>query len=364
MQSLDVITRETRIKKSARVMQIESMFDVPPSDVSKVQWTPSIELPDDWSIGLIVGPSGAGKTTIAQELFGENLIGDFEWDKDRSILDSFPKDLGIEEITSLLTAIGFGSPPNWLRPFHVLSNGEKFRTTVARAVAETKGIIAIDEFTSVIDRKVAQLASHTVQKIIRKQQRQLVAISCHYDVIDWLQPDWIYQPHGNQFQRRLLRQRPTFDLKIHSVDKSAWGLFKQYHYMSSDLVSQAKCFGGFIEDECVAFVAYRKFPHPTTNNIMMGHRLVVHPDYQGVGIGGRMDDWLGQYLYERGYRYHNVVAHPAMVAYYSKSPRWHHERTGIQSKGGSSKQKWLRKHQDKFSAQRVSSTFSYSPPKK
>jgi ABC-type ATPase with predicted acetyltransferase domain len=35
----------------------------------------------------------------------------------------------------------------------------------------------VDEFTSVVDRQVAKVASHTVQKAVRRQSRQLVAVT-------------------------------------------------------------------------------------------------------------------------------------------------------------------------------------------
>ena len=60
----------------------------------------------------------------------------------------------------------------WLRPFHVLSNGEQFRATIARALAESaKGreLVVIDEFTSVVDRTVAQIGSAAIAKTIRRR---------------------------------------------------------------------------------------------------------------------------------------------------------------------------------------------------
>jgi len=280
--------------------------------------------------------------------------------------------MGIKEVVDLLTSVGFGSPPAWLRPFRVLSNGEQFRVMVARAIAETTGLIAIDEFTSVVDRQVAKVASHTVQKAIRRRKRQLIAVSCHYDIIEWLQPDWVYQPHTRDFARRRLRRHPDLQLTLHPINKAVWSAFKQYHYMSSSLATGARCIGGFIDGQCVAFASWRHFPHPKARNIMQGHRLVVLPDYQGLGIGGRMDDWIGQYLYDKGYRYHNVIAHPAMIAYYSRSPRWTLLRAGRQTQKKScatiasksrSAVKSLRRRQFDFSTVRNSHTFVYTPPK-
>jgi hypothetical protein len=28
-------------------------------------------------------------------------------------------------------------------------------------------------------------------KSIRKTDKQFVAVTCHYDVVDWLEPDWV-----------------------------------------------------------------------------------------------------------------------------------------------------------------------------
>lgn len=348
-------------------MQMSAMFDVPDLTESTVQWQVNLPIDEfDWNIGLIVGSSGSGKTSIARSLFSEQIIEELEWHKEKSILDCFPLDLSIKDITSLLTSVGFGSPPNWVRPYHVLSNGEKFRATVARGLAENSELLVMDEFTSVIDRQVARVASHTVQKAVRRKKQKFVAISCHYDIIEWLQPDWIYQPGNNEFQRGCLRQRPKLNLQVYSVSRSDWKYFKQYHYMNTSLHSGAKCVGGFIDDRCIAFASYRKFPHPKVNDIMQGNRLVVHPDYQGLGIGGKIDDFLGQYLYLQGYRYHNTIAHPAMINYYSKSPRWKLISQGRMSAGGKKLKKTdrgIRRNQQKFSAQRNSCTFAYVPLK-
>ena len=361
MQSINVV-RESSIKLSPRVLQIQSMFDIQ-AETARMEWNVDLDLSGDWNVGLIVGPSGAGKSTIAKELFGENLVTQFEWDGQKAVIDGFPKAMATPEIVSLLTSVGFGSAVNWLTPFHCLSNGEQFRVTMARALAESSDLVVVDEFTSVVDRQVAKTSSHSIQKAVRSQGRKFVAVGCHYDVIDWLQPDWIYQPHTGEFQRRLLRRRPNTDLQIFQVDRSAWGLFKRYHYLSAELSHSATSYGAFIDGQCVGFCAYVHFPHPKTKNIKHIHRLVVHPDYQGLGIGSALVDWVGQKLSVQGFKINLVTAHPGMLKSLAKSKRWRLDRYGQLSKGSKKNPGQLASRNAKFSATRNSATFVFCPEK-
>ena len=51
----------------------------------------------------------------------------------------------------------------------------------------------IDEFTSVVDRTVAASCSVAISKYIRKKGlSKIILATCHYDVVDWLEPDWIF----------------------------------------------------------------------------------------------------------------------------------------------------------------------------
>src|SRR5438477_11142801 len=189
--------RSVPIIRTPRVRQLEGMFDVPPAERSEMRWEAALPLEEaDWQIGLIVGPSGCGKSTLARELFPEALIDGFDWPDDQSIVDAFPAAMGIKEVVGLLSSVGFSSPPSWLRPFRALSNGEQFRVTIARALAEKPDLAVIDEFTSVVDRPVARIGSAALARTIRRpgpdeKARRLVAVSCHYDIVDWLSPDWV-----------------------------------------------------------------------------------------------------------------------------------------------------------------------------
>ncbi len=319
------ITRSTPIVRSARVTQLEGMFDVPPSARSEVRWKAALPIEArPWQIGLIVGPSGSGKSTIARELFPEELVHGFDWPADRSLVDAFPKGLSIKDITLLLSSVGFSSPPSWLRPFAVLSNGEQFRATIARALAERPELVVIDEFTSVVDRTVARIGSAAIAKAVRRRAgQQFVAVSCHYDVVEWLDPDWIYEPATNGFQWRLERRgRPPISLEIARVGSAAWKLFSRHHYLTASLNRSATCFCAFIEGRPVAFDAWLPFIGRLKDDrrARRGHRTVCLPDFQGVGIGNALFNFCASLWAGLGYRAFSCTGHPAEINRRLRSP--------------------------------------------
>lgn len=151
-----------------------------------------------WNVGLIVGGSGTGKTTIAREVFGGNLYAGMPHGSE-AVIDDMPKRASIQDIERMFTSVGFASPPNWLRPYSVLSNGEKMRCDIAYALLNGDDLVVYDEFTSVVNRQVAKAASFAISKCVRRNNKRFVAVSCHDDIIEWLQPDWIYNTDTKRF---------------------------------------------------------------------------------------------------------------------------------------------------------------------
>lgn len=300
------------IERTARLLQMEGLFDVPPSTRPMVEWNVNLPIEDrDWNIGLIVGPSGAGKSTVARKLFPDNIVAPFFWPANKSLLDGFPEDMPIKDLTALLSSVGFSSPPSWVRPFHVLSTGEQFRVTMARALAEAPSPIVVDEFTSVVDRTVAQIGAAALAKTIRKRKQKFVAVTCHFDVEAWLQPDWIYRPDLNEFQWRELQRRPAIDLQISRVTPAAWKIFARHHYLTGSISPSAMCFMAFWNDQPVAFDSYvNMFGFQKTKR---GHRSVTLPDFQGVGIGNAMIAYTSSMWRALGYTVRQVSSHPGLI---------------------------------------------------
>lgn len=320
MPTLDVVVGSD-VDLSIRARQVCGMFDCPPQKKQTLRW--QAELPLDkqpWSIGMIVGPSGCGKTVCARSLFPKEYAAKFKW-QGETVIDSFSPKHSVEAISTALNSVGFSTIPAWLRPHAVLSNGEQFRADIARRLLEQSGVIVVDEFTSVVDRQVACTACHAVQKFVRKNQRQLVAVSCHRDIIDWLQPDWIFEPAERLFRWRSLQRRPEIHIEVARIPYEAWRLFAPFHYLTAELNKSAACFGLWANGQLATFAGVIHRVHPSVRDIRGCSRLVTLPDWQGLGLAFYLSETLGAAYKALGYRFRNYPAHPSFVRAY-KPEKW------------------------------------------
>jgi ABC-type lipoprotein export system ATPase subunit len=316
------IVVESKVEPTGRVRQLEAMFDVPPAEKTKLEWDVNLPLEEkEWHIGMIVGPSGSGKSTILSQLFGDTLS--FTW-QHQSVLDDFAESLSMSDIATACSAVGFNTIPAWMRPHSVLSTEEKFRVEIARRILESdsQSTILVDEFTSVVDRQVAQICSFAVQKWVRKNNRQLVVATCHYDIEDWLQPDWIYDPSTGEFYWRLLRRRPPVVTEIGRCNYETWRIFAPFHYLTPELNRAARCYALTANGNLASFAGILYRPHPRVVDIVGVSRVVTLPDYQGLGLAMVLLDNLGAAYKSIGFRLHNYPAHPSFIRSHMNSVNW------------------------------------------
>jgi len=188
-----------------RAARVKSLFNAERGD----SFTLAANLPTEdfeWQIGLIVGASGSGKTSIGKQLFGGGRIVDLYagWDAKQPIIEAISPGADFNTVTGALANVGLGDVPSWLRPFHALSNGQQFRAGLARVITEANDEVIIDEFTSVVDRQIAKIGAMAFAKGWRRNKgKRVVLLSCHYDVIEWLQPDWVYDTGTATFKKKL-----------------------------------------------------------------------------------------------------------------------------------------------------------------
>ena len=289
------------------------------------------KLPTD-GIVLIVGTSGSGKSTILRSL-GE--LKQPRVDDEAHVIDNFSTPERGEE---LLLSCGLRTIPAWFRPPTTLSNGERHRFEMA--VSLDQGINTIDEFTSVVDRDTAKSLAYSVRKYYDKQNdsKPLYIASCHRDIVEWLDPDYVYDTDLCVLEnRRSLHRlgRPTIVLTIRSASSTYWRLFGKYHYLDTALAKSAHCYVGFIDNKPVVFGAVIHSTSGTLHSYWRGHRTVVLPEFQGLGIGSAFSDAVAEIYHSRGLLYYSKTAHPAFGEHRNRSALWQATSTNGKSRAAS-----------------------------
>lgn len=197
------VRNKTKNYETYRSMRVKSLFNAERGNEFNLDANIDIE-GIDWQIGLIVGPSGSGKTSIGKQLFGGGKIIDLYggWETDKPIIDSIAPNGDFDAVTGALANVGLGDVPSWLRPFHALSNGQQFRAGLARIITDAPNEVIVDEFTSVIDRQIAKIGAMAFAKGWRRNKgKKIVLLACHYDIIEWLQPDWVFDTGTGELKK-------------------------------------------------------------------------------------------------------------------------------------------------------------------
>ncbi|MGO1000821.1 hypothetical protein [Lysobacter sp. CA196] len=272
---------------SYRAARVKSLFNC--EDAAAFHLDADLPIEDEaWSIGVIVGPSGSGKSSLGTALWGDDALWRPRWPANAPIIDAIDPAGDFNAATAALAAVGLGSVPAWLRPYDVLSNGERFRADLARLIAEAPLRAVVDEFSSVVDRQIARIGAMAFAKAWRRTQGQAVLLSCHHDILDWIEPDWVFDTATAQFERAAagsrLRRRPTFDLEIAETGWEHWPAFEPHHYLKLPRMIAAKCYVGTVNGAPVAHVAFSTRPGLVEARAC---RLVVMPEWQGAGVGLR-----------------------------------------------------------------------------
>ncbi|MFN3704339.1 GNAT family N-acetyltransferase [Thermomonas sp.] len=313
---------------SYRAARVKSLFNCD----SGANFALEADLPiddSDWRVGVVVGPSGSGKTSIGRQLFGPRAVWRPRWPKDAPIVDAIAPASEFDSVPAALSAVGLGSVPAWLRPYHVLSNGERFRADLARLIAERPARAVVDEFSSVVDRQIARIGAMAFAKAWRRGAGQAVLLSCHYDVLDWVEPDWIFDTAKGTFERaeagRRLRRRPPISFELWETDRHQWPAFEPHHYLKLPAMIAATYYVAAVDGQPVAHVAVSTRPGMVEARAC---RLVVMPEWQGAGIGLRFLQAVCE-RWRAGQNRHGIcvptlfhTSHPGLCAALRRDPRW------------------------------------------
>lgn len=131
-----------------------------------------------------------------------------------------------------------------------------------------------------------------------------------------------------------------------------WKELGKYHYLNYKYNKSAIMYVMYINDVLVGMIMVLHFPHPKAKNIKQGHRTVIRPDYQGVGLGNFMIDTVAKHIILTGFRYVATTSSIAIANYRKKRKEWKCTRIGRHQNRGS-------KSQFKNFNQRITTSWEY-----
>ena len=274
-----------------------------------------IEIPsnvNNTGIVVIIGSSGSGKTTILNKWGMEKQVIDVQ----KPVYKLFDSEECAEKH---LISAGLRTIPAWKRKITELSNGERHRVEVALCLASDKPFI--DEFTSVVDRHTARALCHSINI---SEVKNITLASCHRDILEWLDFDAAYDTDSKCWiDRGSLRQsrKITFSVKQFSIEE-AWRIFGKYHYLSSKFNKAATCYVAQIEGKYVGMASFLAFPNGALKDAWRGHRTIVLPEFQGMGIGNALSEAIANHITKNGARFFSKTSHPSMGLHREKSTLW------------------------------------------
>lgn len=104
------------------------------------------------------------------------------------------------------------------------------------------------------------------------------------------------------------------------------------------------------------FCAVIHFPHPKSKNLKHIHRLVIHPDYQGIGLGKKFLNIVANNYAQHGYKVSIITSAKNLMFGLKRDDNWKltfYGRQPVTSKTGKSA---LRKSS---SCERNTASFEY-----
>ncbi len=346
---LSVSTPADRVASTPRLVEVCQRFGVPMT-VAGRQVVDGLDLElRPGTITLVTGPSGSGKSLLLGELAKQvgtaRVVGEVPFPRDVAVLDAVAPRRPMGEALADLTAAGLGEPMLWIRRFEQLSEGERFRARLARAVSLQRrsaswAPLICDEFGAVLHRRLAKALASNMRQLASREGLCLVLATSQTDLEGDLQPEQVVRLGGdepvveqNKRKRKVTVPRLSFarQLRIERGTIRDYQAFSGMHYRKRDNLGyvdkvfvarergSGQLLGIVVYGHCTLELALRnrvtcrryvRRPRLLNKEMRVLKRLVVHPDVRGCGMGR----WLVQRtLPEVGTRFVECLAAMGLV---------------------------------------------------
>lgn len=313
------LTATYRLKPSAspRVLEIERQFSLGEIREEFTVFKGFKLRFDDGDVIYITGESGGGKSTLLKafrRLYGFDCIdlNEVKPDEDAVLADAVGDDLN--EALYLLNNVGLGEAWLFIRRYAELSDGQKFRFRLAKAIymAKKLGVKALicDEYCSTLDRITAKVVAHLTQKLCRRFGLTLIVATAHEDLIEDLNPDiqiikpFQKPPIVKRFKAEPRRCSLMSRIRIEPGTYRDFLELEVYHYKGFRPAFPIKIFRAVYDDMVVGVIVYvlsylcnkaRKTVFGShlkdmalRKEILRIARVIVDPRFRGIGLGSRL----------------------------------------------------------------------------
>jgi ABC-type ATPase with predicted acetyltransferase domain len=186
---------QTTVARSQRVVEIAEAFGLGLDDKEFVIFD-KLELqvkPGD--VVYITGQSGSGKSLLLRELAyqmqarGKRVVNldHIEFDNTKTLIDQIGT--STNDGLRLLSIAGLNDAYLFIRKPNELSDGQRYRFRLAKAIESKADVWVADEFMAVLDRTAAKIIAYSVQKTARKVGTTVIVATTHTDMVPDLSPD-------------------------------------------------------------------------------------------------------------------------------------------------------------------------------
>ena len=220
------------------------------------------------------------------------------------------------EVLEILTACGLGEPRLWVRRYSDLSDGERFRAALARAVGQSLADgggrpIVCDEFTAILHRRLAKALAYNLRKLVTRSGLILLAATTHDDILPDLRPDVIVRMGGATPVVETADSRPgAVSLQKRAVVEPGsvrdYARFAPMHYRHRDglgFVDKVFLLRERAGGDPLGILVFAMAPAELSlrnratesrfvrnirrlnQELRILRRLVMHPDVRGCGLG-------------------------------------------------------------------------------
>ena len=116
--------------------------------------------------------------------------------------------------------------------------------------------------------------------------------------------------------------RPKRNYEIKKFGRIEWEKFRKYHYLNTSITKSAQCFGLYNDGQIIGFIGVIHQPHGHNPKIKRVTRMVILPDYQGIGLGIRFLDVVANYYSDMGFDFSIKTSAKNLIFALKKHDKW------------------------------------------